>query len=100
MWQRFASRNPCVSVTCPATFAFFSIFDKDISDISIYLGSNFHFVVYPTDHFGNCNFISIIKKNLSVNELRNLNDYDKYDFMQKFSLSLKDEITKKTSTPT
>ena len=74
-----------------------SIFDKDISDISIYLGSNFHFVVYPTDHFGNCNFISIIKKNLSVNELRNLNDYDKYDFMQKFSLSLKDEITKKTS---
>ena len=74
-----------------------SIFDKDISDISIYLGSNFHFVVYPIDHFGNCNFISIIKKNLSVNEFRNLNDYDKYDFMQKFSLSLKDEITKKTS---
>ena len=74
-----------------------SIFDKNISDISIYLGSNFHFVVYPTDQFGNCNFVSIIKKNLSANEFRNLNDYNQYDFMQKFSIFLKDEITKKTS---
>tara|TARA_B100000902_G_scaffold265402_1_gene251483 strand:- start:253 stop:1470 length:1218 start_codon:yes stop_codon:yes gene_type:complete len=73
------------------------IFSKNISDISIYLGSNFHFVVYPYDQFGNCNFVSIIKKNLSVNEFRKLNDYNDYDFMQKFSLSLKDEIANKTS---
>ena len=29
----FASRNPCVSVTCPASFAFFSIFYKEFSKL-------------------------------------------------------------------
>ena len=72
-----------------------SIFDKNISDISIYLGSNFHFVVYPTDQSGNCNFISIIKKKLSGIDFWNFNN--KADFKQKFSVSLLNEISNKTS---
>ena len=72
-----------------------SIFDQNISDISIYLGSNFHFVVYPTDQSGNCNFISIIKKKLSGIDFWNFNN--KADFKQKFSVSLLNEISNKTS---
>ena len=72
-----------------------SIFDQNISDISIYLGSNFHFVVYPTDQSGNCYFISIIKKKLSGIDFWNFNN--KADFKQKFSVSLLNEISNKTS---
>ena len=73
------------------------IFDKNISDISVYLGSNFHFVVYPIDQFGNCNFVAIIKKESAVSGFSKLHEYKNYDFNQKTSLSLQNEIAKKTS---
>ena len=73
------------------------IFDKNISNISVYLGSNFHFVVYPIDQSGNCNFVAIIKKELAVTEFWKLHEYKNYDFNQKTSLSLQNEIAKKTS---
>ena len=33
-------------------------------DISLYLGSNFHFVIYPTNQNSELNFISIVRKEL------------------------------------
>ena len=38
-------------------------------DISIYMGSNFHFVIYPINQNKEYNFICIIRKNLSKNQL-------------------------------
>ena len=34
-------------------------------DISLYLGSNFHYVIYPVNQNNECNFISIIRKKIS-----------------------------------
>ena len=41
------------------------------SDISIYMGSNSHYVIYPVNQNNEYNFIAIIKKKLSSDELRN-----------------------------
>ena len=41
------------------------------SDISIYMGSNSHYVIYPVNQNNEYNFVAIIKKKLSSDELRN-----------------------------
>ena len=41
------------------------------SDISIYMGSNSHHVIYPINQNNEYNFVAIIKKKLSSDELRN-----------------------------
>ena len=40
------------------------------NDISLYLGSNFHFVIYPVNQNKEFNFISIIRKNLVKTKLQ------------------------------
>tara|TARA_Y100000816_G_C26082216_1_gene570532 strand:- start:308 stop:1441 length:1134 start_codon:yes stop_codon:yes gene_type:complete len=40
-------------------------------DISIYLGPNFHFVIYPINQYKEFNFISIIRKELIHEEISN-----------------------------
>ena len=40
-------------------------------DISIYLGPNFHFVIYPVNQYKEFNFISIIRKELIHEEISN-----------------------------
>jgi len=42
-------------------------------DISLYLGSNFHFVVYPVNQKNEFNFISIIRKELIQEQISNKN---------------------------
>ena len=47
------------------------------TDISLYLGPNFHFVIYPTNQNKDFNFISIIRKDLIETDISNkslLND--------------------------
>ena len=54
-----------------------NIKDFDCFDISLYLGPNFHFVIYPINQNKEFNFISIIRKELIENEIINkdlLND--------------------------
>tara|TARA_B100001173_G_scaffold249472_1_gene220152 strand:+ start:873 stop:2006 length:1134 start_codon:yes stop_codon:yes gene_type:complete len=63
------------------------------SDISIYLGSNFHFVVYPVNQNKEFNFISIIRKNLNKEQITDKSFFQNYEFLR----SLIDEISKKTS---
>ena len=41
------------------------------SDISLYLGSNFHFVIYPINQNNEFNFISIVRKKLVETEITN-----------------------------
>ena len=41
------------------------------SDISLYLGSNFHFVIYPINQNNEFNFISIVRKKLVQTEITN-----------------------------
>ncbi len=63
------------------------------SDISIYLGSNFHFVIYPLNQNKEFNFISIIRKSLKKEQILDKKYFNNYDYL----VSLVDEISSKTS---
>ncbi len=49
------------------------IYDFQNFDISLYLGPNFHFVIYPVNQNKEFNFISIIRKELIQEEISNRN---------------------------
>ena len=70
-----------------------SIKNIEDSDISIYLGSNFHFVVYPVNQNKEFNFISIIKKSLKKEQIADKSYFQNSEFLK----SVIDEISKKTS---
>lgn len=65
----------------------------DNNDISLYLGSNFHFVTYPVNQNKEFNFISIIRKKLNQNQILNENLFESSEFLK----SLSNEICQKTS---
>jgi len=65
----------------------------ECSDISIYLGSNFHFVVYPLNQNNEYNFISVIRKNLKKEEAIDKNYFKNNELLK----SLVNEISSKTS---
>ena len=65
----------------------------ECSDISIYLGSNFHFVVYPLNQNNEYNFISVIRKNLKKEETIDKNYFKNNELLK----SLVNEISSKTS---
>ena len=56
-------------------------FDK--KNISLFLGSNFHHVIYPVNKNGDLNFIAILKYNLSKSELKNYSLFNDKDFLKK-----------------
>ena len=62
-------------------------------DISLYLGKDFHFVIYPVNQNKEFNFISIIKKNLKNAEVSDVNLFNDDNFLK----SLTNEIYNKTS---
>ena len=62
-------------------------------DISLYLGKDFHFVIYPVNQNKEFNFISIIKKNLKNIEASNVSLFNDDNFLK----SLTNEIYNKTS---
>ena len=65
------------------------------SDISIYMGSNSHYVIYPVNQNNEYNFVAIIKKKLSSDELTNhgLFKSDKFLGSLKSSLQKTSQIT-------
>ena len=67
-----------------------SLQDIDSSNISLSLGSNLHSVSYPIDNKGQFNFISILRKKLSINELSDYSLFEKSDFIS----SILSEISK------
>ena len=52
------------------------------SDISIFMGPNFHFVIYPVNQNKEYNFVSIIKKNLSQKQAEDEKLFKNNDFLQ------------------
>ena len=65
----------------------------DNNDISIYLGSNFHFVIYSLNQNNEFNFVSIIRKKLTKDEILDQSLFVNSDFLK----SLTNEIYQKTS---
>ena len=55
----------------------------DIKNISLFLGSNFHYVIYPVNSNGDLNFISIMKYNLSLKEQKNYSLFNENFFITK-----------------
>ena len=84
-----------------------NIKNLDNNDISLYLGPNFHFVIYPVNQNKEFNFISIIRKKLSKNQTSDQNLFESNDFLkslcneiyQKTSMNLKDKIENIKSFP-
>ena len=70
-----------------------SIKDFESPDISLYLGSKFHFVIYPVNQNKEFNFISIIRKSLKKEQIVDKNYFNNYKFLQ----GLVNEISSKTS---
>ena len=71
----------------------------DNFDISLFLGSNFHFVIYPINQNNEFNFISIIRKEVVEKEISSINLFEDNSFInntlnQIFSKS-KINLTKK-----
>ena len=65
----------------------------NISDenVSLFLGSNFHYVVYPIDKNNNFNFIGILKHELNSNEQKNHKLFEKNFFIE----NIKKKISQK-----
>ena len=70
-----------------------NIHNFENNDISIYLGPNFHFVIYPTNQNNEFNFISIIRKELIEAEILNRNLFND----KTFTNNLIDQISSKTN---
>ena len=57
-----------------------NIHNFENTDISLYLGPNFHFVIYPINKNNEFNFISIIRKELIESEVSNRNLFNDITF--------------------
>jgi len=53
----------------------------NIRDISIFMGSNFHYVIYPVNQNNNYNFVAILKKKLKKDEIDNENLFNNESFI-------------------
>jgi salicylate hydroxylase len=70
---------------------------KNISynNISLFLGSNFHSVVYPVDKNSEFNFIGILRKNLTNNQLQNYSLFSENSFISSILSELSGQIDQK-----
>ncbi len=55
----------------------------DCKNISLFLGPDFHYVIYPVNPNGDLNFIAIIKYNLSLNEQKNYSLFNDENYIKK-----------------
>ena len=54
----------------------------DCKNISLFLGPDFHHVIYPVSPSGDLNFIAIMKYNLSINEQKNYSLFNDKNFIK------------------
>ena len=66
--------------------------DIDYCNISLFLGSNFHSVIYPVSKDNEFNFIGILRKNLSGDQLKNYSLFDDKNFISSILLDLSNQI--------
>ena len=69
-----------------------NIIDK--KNISLFLGPDFHQVIYPVAQNGDFNFIAIMKYKLSINEQKNYSLFNNDDFVKKVLESIPKESKK------
>ena len=62
------------------------------SNISLFLGSNFHSVIYPVNKGNEFNFIGILRKNLSEEEIKNSLLFKDKNFISSILLDLSHQI--------
>ena len=55
----------------------------DIKNIALFLGSDFHHVIYPVNPNGDLNFIAIMKYHLSIEEQKNFSLFSDNSFIKK-----------------
>ena len=55
----------------------------DCKNISLFLGSDFHHVIYPVTPNGDLNFIAMMKYNLSIEEQKNYSLFNDSNFIKK-----------------
>lgn len=53
----------------------------NFQNISLFLGANFHYVIYPTSENEDLNFIGILRKNLNKDRLKNYQQFNSPDFV-------------------
>ena len=53
----------------------------NFQNISLFLGPNFHYVIYPTSENEDLNFIGILRKNLNKDRLKNYQQFNSSDFV-------------------
>ena len=76
-----------------------TIFKKDLqnidhSDISLFLGSNLHSVIYPVNQNGEFNFVTIIRKTLNNQQLADYNLFNTKEFISSTLLEIKKQLGK------
>ena len=64
----------------------------DPNNISLFLGSNLHSVVYPVDKNSEFNFIGILRKNLTNNQLQNYSLFSENSFISSILSELSSQI--------
>jgi len=64
----------------------------DPSNISLSLGSNLHTVSYPTNKKSQFNFISILRKKLSIKELSDYSLFEKNDFISSILSEISNQV--------
>ncbi len=62
-------------------------------NISLFLGSDFHYVVYPINNNKNLNFIGILKHELNSNEQENHNLFIESSFIKNIKLRLSKKVS-------
>jgi len=60
-----------------------TLYNIDNKNISLFLGSNYHHVIYPVSPNGEFNFIAIIKYKLSIEEQKNYSLFSENSFIKK-----------------
>ena len=64
----------------------------DHNNISLFLGSNLHSVIYPVNENGQFNFISVLRKNLNKQELADQSLFDSKDFISSALLEISKQV--------
>ena len=64
----------------------------DYNNISLFLGSNLHSVVYPVNHNGYFNFVTILRKNLNNEELADYSLFNSKEFISSALLEISKQV--------
>jgi len=80
------------SIAVRASIAQNNLQGIDHNNISLFLGSNLHSVVYPINKNGQFNFISIFRKKLNSQELSNYTLFDSKNFVSSVLLEISKQV--------